>query len=128
MNKRKAREARIAELRTQCQTLGNEVARLETQNEREDAAPWIGKCFKYRNRDSQGKAWWLYLRVLQHDAGTSFYTLQCQSQAGGWHIVTTRDRAYLLPDPKARGFIQISRREFNRVWRQFTKRLEGLNR
>lgn len=121
------RDARINELRSQCQRLSNERAGLETLNEREDAAPWIGACFKYLNRDSGGKSWWIYIRVTTHEQGNSFTTLQCQSQAGGWHIVTSRDHVYLLPDPKQRGYVRITRRQFDVAWRKFCARVEALN-
>jgi hypothetical protein len=124
---RTARLARVAELRKQCQRLSNEVARLDTITEHEDAAPWIGKCFKYHNRDSNGDAWWLYIRIVGHDQGNSFHTLQCQSQSGGWHIVTTKDHVYLLPDPKSRGYIPITRRQFDAAWRKFVARIDALN-
>lgn len=124
---RRDREALIAKLRAECQVLSDERAVLETFNEREDAAPWIGKCFKYRHRTSSGESWWLYLRVTAHDSGNSFHTLQCQEQPGGWHIVTTRDHVYLLPDPRSRGYIPISRREFDAAWRKFYGRIAKLN-
>lgn len=127
-NERAERIERIAALRGQCQKLSNERAALETINEREDAAPWVGKCFKYRNRDSSGKAWWLYVRVLNHVNGNSFRTLQCQSQPGGWHVVTTNDFVYLLPDPKLRGYLLISRRQFDAAWRRFTMRIGAMSR
>lgn len=130
MNKtqeRAERFARVAELRKQCQRLGNEVARLDTLTEREDAALWIGTCFKYLNRNSDGSSWWLYIRIVSHDHGNSFNTLQCQSQSGGWHIVTTKDHVYLLPDPKARGYVQITRRQFDAAWGKFTERIAALN-
>lgn len=124
---RKDRERRIVILRAECQRLSDERADLETINEREDAAPWIGACFKYRNRDSSGKAWWLYLRVVAHEHANSFRTLQCQSQPGGWHIVTTKDHVYLLPNPKERGFQRITRREFDAAWRKYCARIAALN-
>lgn len=126
-NERTKRLERISELRAQCQRLSNERSRLETINEREDAAPYIGKCFKYLNRDSGGKQWWLYLRVLSHQSGSSFRTLQCQSQPGGWHIVTTDDHVYLLPDPKMRNYVPISRRQFDAAWRKFIVRVAAFN-
>jgi hypothetical protein len=124
---RAKREARISELRQQCQVLSNERVELETINEQEDASPWIGACFKYRNTDSSGKSWWLYVRVTAHEHGQSFRTLQCQAQPGGWNIVTTSEHVYLLPDPKNRGFTQITRREFDKAWRGFVARIESLN-
>lgn len=122
------REARIAELRAKCQKLSDERARLETTNEREDAAPWIGRCFKYRNRDSLGKSWWLYIRITAHAYGNSFHTLQCQVQSGGWHIATTREHVYLPPDPKSRGYLPISRRQFDAAFRRFTQRIVAINK
>lgn len=124
---RTARLARVAELRANGQRIKDELARLETITEREEAAPYVGKCFKYRNRDSDGKTWWLYIRVLDHDHGHSVRTLQCQSQPGGWHIVTTDDIIYLLPDPKSRGYLPITRRQFDAAWRRFTDRIAAIN-
>ena len=125
---RAAREARIAELRAACQALNNERADLESVNEREEAAPWIGRCFKYRSRDSSGRAWWIYIRIVKHEHGNSFLTLQCKAQSGGWHIAATGEHVYLLPDPKQRGFIEIPRRAFNTAWHRFTRHIEALNR
>lgn len=124
---RATRTARIAELRARCQRLSDERANLETINEREDAAPWRGACFRYLNRDSSGETWWLYLRVLEHEQGNSFRVLQCQSQSGGWHIATAADHTYLLPNPKQRGYLPITRRQFDAAWRKFTARIEALN-
>jgi hypothetical protein len=124
---RTARIERLSELRKQAQKLGNEIARLETITEREDAEPWIGKCFKYLNRQSDGSSWWLYIRVTAHDHGNCFKILQCQSQSGGWHIVTTNDHVYLLPHPKERGYVQITRRQFDAAWRKHVERIAALN-
>ena len=123
---RAARDARIAELRAENQRRGNDIARLETLSEREDAAAWIGAYFKYLNRDSSGKAWWMYLRVLAHEHGNSFRMLKCESQPGGWHIVVTK-HAYLLPDPKSRGYVRITRRQFDAAWRKHVARIAALN-
>lgn len=124
---RKRREERIAHLRRRGQALRNELESLETLCEREDAAPWIGKCFKYLNRDHSGEQWWLFLRIIGHDSANSFHTLQCQSQPGGWNIVTTRDHVYLLPDPKQRGYMEISRRQFDTAWNRYVERIKALN-
>lgn len=124
---RDERNTRIATLRAQCQRLSNERARMETINEREDAAPWIGACFKVRNRDSDGSTWWLYIRVLSHNGGNSFKVLKCEAQPHGWHIVEAKSHLYLLPDPKGRGYVQITRRQFDAAWRKFTSRIAALN-
>lgn len=125
---RVSREARIALLRERCQELSNERSALEDINEAEDAAPWIGACFKYRNRDSHNdKHWWVYYRVLKHDGGNAFVVLQCQSQAGGWHIVTSTERLYLLPNPEERGLVRITRREFDAQWEAYLARVRTLN-
>lgn len=125
---RKARDARIAELRKQCQALSNELTALEAKNWRDDQAPWIGRCFKYRNRDSDGHVWWLYYRVIGSTSWNTFRTLKCESQHGGWHIVVTGETLYLLPDPKERGLIPISRREFDAAWKRHVRRIAELNR
>jgi hypothetical protein len=123
---RRAREKRLSELRAKGQRLGDEIRRLDNANTAEDAAPFIGACFKYLNRDHTGDAWWIFFRVVSLD-GSAFRTLQCQSQSGGWHIVTTKDHTYLLPDPKARGFTRITRREFDAAWRRHVARIAALN-
>jgi hypothetical protein len=124
---RAIRSAKIEELRAACQRLSNQRAALEEINEREDAEPWLGTCFRYLNRDSNGATWWLYIRVLAHESGNSFRVLQCQRQTGGWHIATAEDHTYLLPSPKQRGFVQITRREFDAAWRKFTAAVGDLN-
>lgn len=124
---RKRREARIAELRERCQVLSNERVELEEINEAEDAAPWIGRCFKYRNRDSDGIERWMYLRVLKHDGGNSFVMLKCDAQPHGWRIAVDSEHNYLLPDPKGRGYVEITRREFNQQWAKFARGIEAMN-
>lgn len=126
-SQRAIREVSIAALRAQCQRLNNQRSHLESINEREDAEPWIGACFRYLNRDSSGKTWWLYIRVVSHDSGNSFKVVQCQSQPGGWHIVETLARSYLLPSPKERGLQRITRRQFDAAWRRFVARIEAVN-
>lgn len=124
---RAERDARVAALREQCQLLSNQRARLEDLNEREDAAPWIGRCFRYRNRDSNGRSWPVYYRVLRHDGGNTFIALKVQSQPDGWHIVEAKERLYLLPDPKQRGLVEVPRREFDAALNAFARRVVALN-
>lgn len=125
-SEREQRDQRISALRGQCQTLSNEVEALEAKNWREDQTPWIGRCFKYRNRDSEGHSWWVYHRVVGATSWNTFKTLRCESQHGGWHTVST-ETLYLLPDPKERGLVAISRREFDAAWKRHVQRITALN-
>jgi hypothetical protein len=122
------REAEIARVRAECQKLGNVISRLEKINDREDAAPWLGKCFKYRNRDQSGKSWWLYMRVVRHLTGSMFSVLSFQSQVGGYNFAVDGDRVYLTNEGRVRdGYMPITRGQFNAALRKFTNHISALN-
>lgn len=119
-------DPREAELRAEIQARKDELDAIVEAYDREQAKPVIGKCFKFLNRDSEGTSWWLFLRVTAHDGGNRFHTLQFQAQSGGWRIVVVDEGAY-LNDAGERGYIEISRREFDREYATFLRALERLN-
>jgi hypothetical protein len=119
-------DPREAELRAEIQARSDELSEIVERYERAQAKPIIGKCFKYLNRDSGGDTWWMFLRVTAHEHGTRFQTLKFEAQSGGWNIVVIDDGAY-LNDAAQRGYIEITRRSFDREYAKFLGRLEQLN-
>lgn len=103
------------EMRRQAALLREKLSRIDEQRKIKENAKLVGRCFKYHNTFGSGKKWWLYARVIT--GGYWLKSLTFQHTTRGFEVVTGESFHPSI------GYIPISKSEFDRALRAFTRKL-----
>ncbi len=102
----------------------NELYEIEAKKKFERNAPFVGRCFKFRNSYSttdENEKWWLYEKILGLDNTRDFITFKFETDINGKITIEPTDCGYIYDR-----HIEISQEEFDDAWKNLVEKISHL--
>jgi hypothetical protein len=120
---------RLAQLKALYDATRREIQQIEEAEDTKRHRALVGKCFKYRNCYSMPQKpsdyWWMYCRVDRVRGGAA-YGLKFQTDSNGLMSISSERVSYAPAMAHEDGdYKQITKAEFVRALRAFSKRVQG---